>query len=155
MRAFFPGRFQPFHKGHLHAVKECVKKYGYVIIGIGTGEKSDEPFSFAERKRMISGALQAEGISDRTWLAEIPDVGDDVAWARSIIKRFPDADVVVTGNDWTKECFKGLRRVDETPWFHPEKYKATLVRQGMKKSGEWRSLVPKEVIPYIEKKIKG
>jgi len=34
--ALFIGKFQPFHKGHLFALRQVLKKFDKVIIGIGS-----------------------------------------------------------------------------------------------------------------------
>ncbi|EQD45121.1 nicotinamide-nucleotide adenylyltransferase, partial [mine drainage metagenome] len=52
MRAFVVGRFQPFHNGHLHVIKEILSQYSSVIIGIGSAQYShtmENPFTAGER----------------------------------------------------------------------------------------------------------
>ena len=56
--AIYPGRFQPFGKHHLTAYKHLVSKFGaknvYIATSDVTGPKS--PFSFADKKKLISAA---------------------------------------------------------------------------------------------------
>ena len=40
MTALFIGRFQPFHKGHLAAIKWILKKEGKIFIVIGSNQQS-------------------------------------------------------------------------------------------------------------------
>jgi nicotinamide-nucleotide adenylyltransferase len=59
-KALFIGRFQPFHPGHLDAIKQISEPE--IIIGIGSSQYSkttDNPYSFAERKTMIEQNLQS------------------------------------------------------------------------------------------------
>ena len=52
MTALFIGRFQPFHSGHVDAIKQISEKE--IIIGIGSSQYSgtdDNPYSFEERKK--------------------------------------------------------------------------------------------------------
>lgn len=53
----YPGRFQPFHKGH-HAVYDyLVKKYGRDSVFIATSNKVEppkSPFNFAEKTRFMA-----------------------------------------------------------------------------------------------------
>ena len=50
--ALFIGRFQPFHKGHLSAVKWIAARSSKVIIAIGSAEKENEPKNtFSEKER--------------------------------------------------------------------------------------------------------
>mgnify|MGYP001262099234 CR=1 FL=1 len=41
--ALFIGRFQPFHKGHLSALRWIAAKSSKVIVAIGSAQKSFEP----------------------------------------------------------------------------------------------------------------
>ena len=36
--ALFIGRFQPLHKGHIAVIKNLMKKYDKVLVGIGSAE---------------------------------------------------------------------------------------------------------------------
>ena len=50
--ALYIGRFQPPHLGHISVIKEILKKYDSVIIGIGSAQEKgtyENPFSAAER----------------------------------------------------------------------------------------------------------
>jgi len=43
------GRFQPFHNGHLYAIKNALKKVDELVIAIGSSQyvnTEDNPFSF-------------------------------------------------------------------------------------------------------------
>lgn len=53
--ACYPGRFQPFHKGHYIVYKQLEKEFGKVLIltsDIAIDEK--HPFSFSEKQRIIT-----------------------------------------------------------------------------------------------------
>ena len=48
----YPGRFQPFHKGHAQVYEFLVGKFGRNNVYIATSNKTDgtkSPFSFAEK----------------------------------------------------------------------------------------------------------
>jgi hypothetical protein len=51
----FPGRFQPFHKGHAAVYKSLQNEFPAADVFIATSGKVDEksPFSFDERKQII------------------------------------------------------------------------------------------------------
>ena len=69
------GRFQPFHLGHLSAIKQALKKVDKLYIGIGSSQYDHEeynPFTAEERREMIQRALEENGLSDR---CEIPADG--------------------------------------------------------------------------------
>ena len=82
------GRFQPFHTGHLDACKQALKQTEHLIILIGSAFSSPSiknPFSWLDRRTMITKSLMAENLSgkfttlpirdyfysDNTWVAKI------------------------------------------------------------------------------------
>src|SRR5436189_227334 len=59
-RAFFIGRFQPFHRGHLAMVRRILESNEEIIVGIGSAQYShtgENPFTAGERYEMIKRAL--------------------------------------------------------------------------------------------------
>lgn len=57
------GRFQPFHKGHLHLIKTALGKSEYLIIVIGSVNRHasiKNPFTFFERAEMIRFTMLQE-----------------------------------------------------------------------------------------------
>ncbi|MEM5844218.1 MAG: nicotinamide-nucleotide adenylyltransferase [Candidatus Aenigmatarchaeota archaeon] len=149
MKALFILRAQPFHKGHLYAIKKAAKKFE-VIIGIGSSNVKntfENPFSFKERKEM----LRLAGIKQK--IVPIPDFYDCKKWISYILNKI-DFDVVISGNEWVKECFRGKKKVISPEFFKPRKYKASKIREKIAKGEKWEDLVPRKVANYI-KKIKG
>ncbi len=60
-RGLYVGRFQPFHLGHLGAVKAVLKEVDELVIVIGSAQYShnlNNPFTAGERLVMIRRALQ-------------------------------------------------------------------------------------------------
>jgi len=59
-RGLYVGRFQPFHLGHLSAVKSVLKDVEELVIVIGSAQYSHttaNPFTAGERLIMIRKAL--------------------------------------------------------------------------------------------------
>lgn len=53
----YPGRFQPFHKGHKSVYSKLVKKYGHDRVFIATSNKTElpkSPFSFADKMQFMA-----------------------------------------------------------------------------------------------------
>ena len=75
-RALYPGRFQPFHSGHLEAVKHILKNTYEIIIMIGSALQSHtlrNPFTAGERITMVRLALKEAGIPiERAELSMLP-----------------------------------------------------------------------------------
>ena len=79
MKALLIGRFQPFHKGHLQAIKKILKEANEVVIVIGSSQFKntvENPFSAEERLEMIRQALKEEMIS-RYQVFKVPDINND------------------------------------------------------------------------------
>ncbi|MFH0832501.1 MAG: adenylyltransferase/cytidyltransferase family protein [Candidatus Aenigmatarchaeota archaeon] len=146
MIALFPGRFQPLHRGHLHAIKSVLKKFDKVVIMIGSINKSDEnnPYSFLKRKKMLNAALKK--YKNRYRIIGIADI-DDNKWTKAVNKA--KFDVVVTGNSWVKKCLRGFKTIKPS-LLKPKTYNATRIRYLMKNGKKWQHLVPKEILTIIE-----
>ncbi|HLC96239.1 MAG TPA: nicotinamide-nucleotide adenylyltransferase [Candidatus Nanoarchaeia archaeon] len=152
MIALFIGRFQPFHKAHLHDVQLARKECKKVVIAIGSSQESgtpENPFSYMERKDMITAALKANHISAYT-IVPVPDIHDDQNWVEHVRSIVPHFDIVYTGNDFTDKLFaeKGIqvRKIELIPNIN-----ATEIRERIIKDKDWRYLVPKEIAEEIIK----
>ncbi len=83
----FIGRFQPFHKGHLAVINEGLKKANQMIILCGSAHQPRSvrnPWSYAERKTMISDAIN-DIDRQRTHIAPLMDiVYNDESWVKNV-----------------------------------------------------------------------
>jgi len=159
-RGLFIGRFQPFHLGHLHIVKTALKEVDELIIGIGSSQTentAENPFTVKERIEMIDLVLPNNEISKYT-VYPVPDYPSDKKWIEEVKTLVPEFNIIYMsdkdtfGEKWIERCFKenfiikkikALKGID-----------ATIIREKMLNDEDWQSLVPKEVIDYIEK-LKG
>lgn len=147
----FIGRFQPFHNAHLEDIKIILKECDEVIIGIGSSQESntkDNPFSYEERKGMIEAALKSNNIKNFE-IFGIPDFFDDEKWI-GFIKNDAKFDVVYSGNPVVVNCFssRGVRtkKIELIKGIN-----STDIRNKISNGQEWKHLVPKEIIEFIEK----
>ncbi|MFA6489506.1 MAG: nicotinamide-nucleotide adenylyltransferase [Candidatus Micrarchaeia archaeon] len=147
--ALFLGRFQPFHKGHLAALKWIAARSGKVLVVIGSAEKENEPknpFSEKERERMIRAQLLAAGLSRKCTLASVTDINDNEKWVAHVDKSVPRYDIAYSNNSLVKRLMKSAgKKVSAVPFFRKGTFNATKIRGRMKKGTVWRDRVPKKV----------
>jgi nicotinamide-nucleotide adenylyltransferase len=154
MKALFIGRFQPFHKGHLKAIRYILKRYDEIIIGIGSSQYShtvDNPFTSDERIEMIKVTLNSKNINNFEIIL-IPDIHNPPKWVDHVLKIYLDFDVVITNSNLTKQLFldRGYK-VIETPVYSKEEYSGIVIRNKIAKNKDWKDCVPSEVIDIIKK----
>ncbi|NON63366.1 nicotinamide-nucleotide adenylyltransferase, partial [Acidianus sp. RZ1] len=84
LRGVYPGRFQPFHLGHLSVIKWALERVDELIILVGSAQEShtlNNPFTAGERIEMIRLSLREHGIpTDRYYIIPIPDILMNSVW---------------------------------------------------------------------------
>ncbi len=153
-RVLYPGRFQPFHMGHLRVVEDLLKKFDEIVIVIGSAQEAftcQNPFTAGERLEMIDLALREEGINrNKYWLVPVPDINKPLAWTTYVLGMIPRVDAVATGNPHVAGIYRWLGyNVIELTLYKPEIYNGTRIRHLMTYSDEWINRVPRSVAEYI------
>lgn len=155
-RAFFLGRFQPVHNGHLQVMMHILRTYDELIIVLGSAQEHNtwrNPFTAEERKRMILAALPPAE-RKRTKVYFVPDINDDKRYVAYVEQFIPHCSLMFCGSYPTLQLFEAkgytvekLGRIDNV--------EGTKVR-GMIEIDDltWKSLVPLPVVKILEK-IKG
>ena len=154
-RGLLVGRFQPFHKGHLAAIKDVLKEVDELVIVIGSTQYShrkDNPFTAGERVTMIRKALEEAGIpAARWWIVPVPDVHVHMVWVAEVAGYTPKFDEVYSNEPLTKRLFlEAGFKVKSFPLHKREVYSATEIRERMLNGKGWKRLVPKSVAKVIE-----
>ncbi|MBI2572495.1 nicotinamide-nucleotide adenylyltransferase [Candidatus Woesearchaeota archaeon] len=147
----FIGRFQPFHNGHLKAIKLILSKVDLLYIGIGSAQESKtqvNPYTVSQRATIIRAALAAVNIKNYI-LFSIRDVAQDAVWIRKIAKRVGKNTHVYSGNPHTLRVFhRGGYKT--TPLSLYSNISATKVRRLMKQGQNWKNLVPRSTWSFHE-----
>jgi nicotinamide-nucleotide adenylyltransferase len=149
------GRFQPFHFGHLAAVRFALRKVDYLYIIVGSAQRSferDNPFTASERISMIKSALDGNGVNPSKWMAiPIPDADSHSVWVSSVESMVPKFDMVFTNDSLTFLLFKeeGIQ-VEAVPYLDRSRYSATNVRDRILERKDWESLVPPQVAGLVK-----
>ncbi len=151
----FVGRFQPFHNGHLSAVRYALTKVDYLYIVVGSSQRSherDNPFTAGERIAMIKEALEEDNIRASRWMIiPVPDADSHSVWVAILKSSVPKFDVVFSNDSLTIRVFKeeGIK-VLPIPYTNRKEYSATNVRTRILERKNWESLVPKGVARFVE-----
>ncbi|MDP2632044.1 MAG: adenylyltransferase/cytidyltransferase family protein [Candidatus Uhrbacteria bacterium] len=154
----FPGRFQPFHNGHLLVVQGMMKSCGRAVIVICTGgnDADKDLFTPEEVREMIGAALLSEDIVDAN-IVECSDSESDEEWADKILEAAgrPEEAVVWSGDEKVREIFEKMDIKTQKIVHVPGIVSAEL--REMLKTGdtEWRSKVPGGAMDVVWDKFKG
>ncbi|ALU11617.1 nicotinamide-nucleotide adenylyltransferase [Ignicoccus islandicus DSM 13165] len=155
-RGVIPGRYQPFHKGHLHLIKWALERLDEVIIVIGSAQEShtlQNPLTAGERVLSIKRALECEGIDlSKVYLIPVPDILMNRAWVSHVETYVPKFHVAISRNPLVKVLFREAGyEVLEPPAFERNSYVATNIRALIAKGDKrWKELVPKCVAEVLE-----
>jgi nicotinamide-nucleotide adenylyltransferase len=153
-RGLYVGRFQPFHLGHLEAIKDVLKEIDELVIVIGSAQYSHNihnPFTAGERLVMIRSALQdAEVDYSRLWIVPVPDVHLHMLWVSALEGYTPRFNSVYSNEPLTRRLFtEAGYEVKSIRFYQRKLYTSTLVRGKMLKGENWTTLVPKSVADFI------
>lgn len=138
MRAFFIGRFQPFHRGHLHAVESAMDDYE-LVLGLGSAQEAntlDNPLATHERRQVLNHC--APGVP----VVPVPDQQDNERWLDHV-EGHVDFDVGISGNDLVQELLASRGyAVEEPDYEDPDRFEGTAIRELAIAGAEWEDRVP-------------
>jgi|SRR3989344_1709644 len=152
----FIGKFQPFHNGHFHVVKEALKEADGIIIAIAKTsdiKREGNLFSPEQRAEMIDNTLKNNGVNNYK-IIQIEDNDNDSEWISSL-ERNAKFDVVymsdknTLGERWVEKCLKDRYPIRKIKSLYG--IDATMIREKIRKKEEWKHLVPREVAVYVNR----
>ena len=139
------GRFQPFHLGHLEALRFALSKVDRLWLGIGSSNKSPEkenPFSTEERKEMILSSIE-ESMKNKISVYPIPDLDNHLRWIEKIDTIVPKFDVIFSNDKLTQHLYsKRSITVMSIPFLNRDRLSGTNIRNLIKTDQKWDDLVP-------------
>ncbi len=159
------GRFQPMHWGHVRLIEWIRTDGAAPHIGIGSSQFAntrENPFTAAERRRMIDAANAALGLKVGR-VDEVPDIFDDEKWVGHVEACCGKFDIVYSNNEWTAGLFTTAGfEVRPTPMFERERYEGARLREAIRANGlaSVADLIPAPVFGTLkeidaEKRIRG
>lgn len=153
-RGLYVGRFQPFHIGHLDAIKYVLDQVDELVIVIGSAQyshNSKNPFTAGERLVMIRRALLEAGVDySKLWVVPVPDVHLHMLWVSAVEGYTPKFNALYSNEPLTRRLFmEAGYEVKNIPLFDRKVYMSTIIRQKIAEDDSWTKLVPKSVAEFI------
>jgi NAD+ synthase len=154
-KVVFVGRFQPFHNGHLEAIKWILAQSKRLKIVIGSMQEfgqADNPLAYQERREILELAL-AEAGAENCEIFGLPDFYNDAAWTQKMLEITglkAGETVLVSLNDWARSCAEKIGIEAAIQPVFCDNLSATQVRQTIAAGSEWKSLVPSVVFDYLK-----
>lgn len=152
MRAFFPGRFQPFHRGHREFVERILESAEEVVVAIGSAGLSHterNPFTAGERISMVHRTLEA--VDATTFVIPVTNVEPYALWPAHVQALSPSFDAVYSNNPTVRRVVTEMgyeaRGVDLV---ERDRYSGTEIRRRMVAGEPWRDLVPDPVATVVD-----
>ena len=153
-RGLVIGRFQPFHDGHAHLVREIVDEVDELVFGIGSAGDSHtvrNPFTAGERIMMATKAIEAMDIDTTVYTVPIEDLNRNSVWVSHVKSMSPRFDIAYSNNPLVVRLFAEAGvEVRQTPMFNRDVLKGSEIREMMVEGDDWDAHVPDAVVDIID-----
>ncbi|MCE5297946.1 MAG: nicotinamide-nucleotide adenylyltransferase [Methanoregulaceae archaeon] len=150
-RAFYIGRFQPYHNGHQYVLEQIAETADAIVIGVGSAQLSHEtenPFTAGERILMITGSLKHIRIP--IYVIPIEDIKRNALWVAHVRSMVPPFDIIYSSNPLVMRLFAEESIPVLSPaMYERELHSGTEIRRRILKGEDWEKLVPDAVARVI------
>lgn len=154
MNGLLIGRFQPFHLGHLDALRFALSKVEKLWVGLGSSNKpmqKNNPFSAEERKEMILSSID-DSMKEKISIYFIPDLDNHVKWIEKIDSIVPKFDIVFSNDELTNHLYsKRDVQVIPIPFLKRNVLSGTNIRDLIISDQNWSDLVPEGTKNFLIK----
>jgi nicotinamide-nucleotide adenylyltransferase len=148
----FPGRFQPFHRGHRQFVERMAETVDEVVIAIGSAQASHtgrNPFTAGERVAMVHRATEPMAIP--TYAVPVEDLDRHRVWPAHVQSLCPPFEVVFSNNPRVaRVCSEAGLEVRGVEPIERGRYRGTEIRRRMVDGERWSHLVPDAVAAEVD-----
>lgn len=149
-RAMFIGRFQPFHNGHMHAIKYILELHSEVVIVVAAAQYNytlNNPFTAGERVEMIKLGLGE--LYDKCYVIPVDNVPNNYEWPRHVLSYTPRFNIVYSNNEFVRLLFRNHGIETKNTPVLPG-VSGTLIRKAMADGLSWKHMVPSKVAEFID-----
>jgi nicotinamide-nucleotide adenylyltransferase len=152
----FIARFQPFHLGHLSAIKQSLKICEKIVFVIGSSNQNfslDNPLTKQERYQILQKVIDKQKLSKFVKkIILFDDYFNHIVWMEELIKKAPEFDLVISNNN----LISTLADYKKYDYFQPkfderQKNQGKIIRSKMINGQNWQSLVPECEIKILKK----
>ncbi len=146
--ALYVGRFQPFHNGHMHALRSILSESDKVLIVLGSAQKQFEPenpLTLEERLDLVR--LNTEGMEVEVFTLD--DIHDDNQWVEYLTSNIPHYDAVYSGSKIVQNLFKTASQ-NILPVEFLEGVTGTLIRERALIGDDYADLVSPVTFDYLQ-----
>ena len=147
------GRFQPFHLGHLEALRFALSKVDNLWVGLGSSNVPSEknnPFSAEQRKEMILSSID-DSMKKKITIYFIPDLDNHIKWIEKIDTIVPKFEIIFSNDELTKHLYsKRSIKVKSIPFLNRDKLSGTKIRELIISDQKWDDLVPEGTKNFLE-----
>jgi len=154
MNGLLIGRFQPFHLGHLEALRFALSKVDKLWVGLGSSNipvEKNNPFSAEERKQMILSSID-DSMKEKISIYFIPDLDNHVKWIEKIDTIVPEFDIIFSNDELTKHLYsKRTVQVIPIPFLNRDELSGTNIRDLIISDQKWDDLVPQGTRNFLKK----
>jgi nicotinamide-nucleotide adenylyltransferase len=154
-RGLIIGRFQPFHNGHLHLVRQTLEECEELIIVIGSAQFNflyKDPFTAGERIEMIHDSLISKEINNcNFFLIPLVNFENNACWLEYLKSMVPKFEIIYSGNEYVCYLSKKDIIVKEPIFVNKIKYNGENIRKLIVDNKKWDNLVPLPVKKLIMK----
>ena len=148
------GRFQPFHLGHLEALRFALSRVEKLWVGLGSSNKPVEknnPFTAQQRKEMILSSVDGS-MREKISIYLIPDVDNHIRWIEKIDATVPKFDMIFSNDDLTKHLYsKRNIKVLGIPFLNRDSLSGTNIRDLIVNDQRWEDFVPDGTRNFLKK----
>ena len=152
--ALLPGRFQPFHRGHVAIAQAVVADGHELLVMIGSAQEAvtwENPFSAGERREMVSAGLAVANLEPKA-IVTVEDVNDDDRWVAHTIAQLPPFDCVYSANSLVQRLFREAGYpVTVVELQNRQAWEGAAIRQALAAGEVWEAALQPEVAALVRR----
>ena len=152
MNGLMIGRFQPFHLGHLEALKFALSKVDKLWVGLGSSNQpvqKNNPFSADQRQSMILSSI-TESMKAKISIYFIPDLDNHVKWIEKIDTIVPKFDIIFSNDKLTQHLYRKRDiQVMPIPFLNRDVLSGTNIRDLIINDQKWDDFVPEGTKKFL------